>query len=72
MHGARMGRLGDLGAPEHTGRRCCDPNPVRGTHSLVNRVAASGANIGASEAITVHEAIEATPRWAPTRAGKSI
>lgn len=46
-------------APGHSDAPVCHPNPMRGIHSMVNRVTASGASLDISEAVTVHEAIEA-------------
>lgn len=46
-------------APGHSDSPVCDANPMRGIHSMVNRVTASGASLDISEAVTVHEAIEA-------------
>ena len=46
-------------APGHSDSPVCHANPMRGIHSMVNRVTASGASLDKSEAVTVHEAIEA-------------
>ena len=45
-------------APGHSDAPVCHPNPMRGNHSLVNRVTARGADLDKSRAISVHEAIE--------------
>jgi len=46
-------------APGHSDAPVCHPNPMRGIHSMVNRVTASGADLGASEAVSVFEALQA-------------
>ncbi|MBY8976733.1 amidohydrolase [Rhodobacteraceae bacterium NNCM2] len=45
-------------APGHSDSPVCHPNPMRGIHSLVNRVTSTGASLDKSEAISVHEAVE--------------
>ncbi|RKF16074.1 amidohydrolase [Roseovarius spongiae] len=45
-------------APGHSDSPVCHPNPMRGIHSLVNRVTASGASLDPAQAISVHEAVE--------------
>jgi len=46
-------------APGHSDAPVCHPNPMRGIHAMVNRVTSSGASLDASQAVTVHEALEA-------------
>ncbi|QGX98772.1 amidohydrolase [Roseovarius faecimaris] len=46
-------------APGHSDAPVCHPNPMRAMHSMVNRVTASGADLGQSEAVSVYEAVEA-------------
>ncbi|QYX55979.1 amidohydrolase [Roseovarius sp. SCSIO 43702] len=46
-------------APGHSDAPVCHPNPMRGIHSMVNRVTSSGASLDASQAVSVHEALEA-------------
>ncbi len=46
-------------APGHSDAPVCDPNPFRGIYSLVARKAQTGADLDASEAITLWEALEA-------------
>jgi predicted amidohydrolase YtcJ len=45
-------------APGHSDSPVCHPNPMRGIHSLVNRVSESGADLDRSEAISVFEALQ--------------
>ncbi|QDL94600.1 amidohydrolase (plasmid) [Paroceanicella profunda] len=54
-------------APCHSDNPVCDVNPFRGMAALVNRRTSGGADLDASQAITVHEALETYTRlgaWA--------
>lgn len=46
-------------APGHSDSPICHPNPMRGVHSMVNRVSASGADLDRSQAVSVYEAVQA-------------
>jgi hypothetical protein len=43
----------------HSDSPVCHANPMRGIHSMVNRVTATGASLDASQAVTIFKAIEA-------------
>ncbi|PWJ82398.1 hypothetical protein C7441_109167 [Pseudaminobacter salicylatoxidans] len=46
-------------APGHSDSPVCHPNPMRGMHSMVNRVTATGQDLDISEAVDVFDAIRA-------------
>lgn len=46
-------------APGHSDSPVCHPNPMRGMHSMVNRVTATGQDLDLSEAVDVFDAVRA-------------
>lgn len=46
-------------APGHSDSPVCHPNPMRGMHSMVNRVTATGQDLDISEAVDVFDAVRA-------------